>query len=234
MNIEGKVAIITGAGRGIGKCIATVLAKRGAKLAIFSRTKQQIKDTYNELNKFTDVYYEVLDIRKEKDVKEFVKKVIQEYKRIDILVNNAGYVKPRSLLETTLTDWKAQIDTNLTGTFLMTKEVVKHMKDYGGKIINIASTAGITPRPGWSAYAASKSAVINFSLTMSEELKQYGIKVYCIAPGRTATELRKVLAPDEDISKIMQPEKIAEFVETLIADQGDYVSGQVIITKKTD
>ncbi len=232
MNIKGKVAIITGAGRGIGRCIATRLAKKGVKLAILSRTEQQLKDVYNELSKFTSVYYEKLDIRNEKDVKEFVKTVILKYQKIDMLINNAGYVKPVSLLETTLKDWKAQVDINLTGTFLMTREVVKYMKNYGGKIINIASTAGLTPRPGWSAYAASKAGVVNFSLTMSEELKQYGIKVYCIAPARTATELRKILAPSEDPSKILQPENVADLVETLLTEKGNHIDGQVIIIRR--
>jgi len=232
MNIKGKVAVITGAGRGMGRCIATRLAKKGVKLAIFSRTEQQLKDVYNELSKFTDVYYKKLDIRNEKEVREFVKAAILKYQKIDILINNAGYVKPISLLETTLKDWKAQVDINLTGTFLMTREVVKYMKNYGGKIINIASTAGLTPRPGWSAYAASKAGVVNFSLTMSEELKQYGIKVYCLAPGRTATKLRKILAPDEDQSKILQPEKVAELVETLMTEKGNFIDGQVIIIRE--
>ena len=138
MKLKGKVAIITGGGRGIGRCIARKLAKREVTLAITSRTESQLVEVYNELNKFTEIFYKSLDIRKEKEVKKFINEVVRKYKRIDILINNAGYVKPLSLLETTLRDWKAQIDTNLTGTFLMTREVVKHMKNYGGKIVNIA------------------------------------------------------------------------------------------------
>jgi len=232
MSLEGKVAIITGASRGIGRSIAYRLARQGVKLAIVSRTEKQLRETHDELIKYTPVYYEAFDIRDEEKVIKFVKKTVKKYGKIDFLINNAGYVKPLSLLETTLEDWKTQIDINLTGSFLMTREVVRYMKEYGGKIINIASTAGLTPRPGWSAYAASKAALINFSLTMAEELKQYGIRVYCIAPGRTATELRKLLAPDEDQSKILQPENVAELVETLLTEKGDYVDGQVIIIRR--
>ncbi len=232
MNLQGKVAIVTGASRGIGKEIARRLAKNRVRLGIISRNEKVLKETAKELKNLTEVYYKALDVRDENGVKEFVKDMINLYGRIDILINNAGYVKPLSLLETTLEDWKMQLDINLTGTFLMTREVVRYMKNYGGKIVNIASTAGLTPRPGWSAYAASKAGVVNFSLTMSEELKQYGIKVYCVAPGRTATELRRILAPDEDQSKILQPENVAELVETLLTEKGDYIDGQVIVIRK--
>ena len=141
-------------------------------MAVVSRKREQLNKVCQEIGRYTSVYYECFDIRNECRVIEFIRNVVNRYGRINFLINNAGYVKPLSLLETTLDDWKEQIDINLTGAFLMTREVVRYMKEYGGKIINIASTAGLSPRPGWSAYAASKAALINFSLTMSEELKQ--------------------------------------------------------------
>ncbi|MBC8147000.1 MAG: SDR family oxidoreductase, partial [Bacteroidetes bacterium] len=114
----------------------------------------------------------------------------------------------------------------------LTKYVVKYMKSKGGKIINFASTAGMSSRPGWLAYACSKAAVISLSQTLSEELKEYKIKVYCISPGRCATDLRKILAPEEDPSTIMQPEDVAVFVENILSDYGDILDSQNIVLRK--
>jgi len=132
----------------------------------------------------------------------------------------------------TLKQWHDMIETNLTGTFLCTKEAVKYMKKTGGKIINIASMAGTGARPGWSAYAASKAGVINFSLTMAEELKIYGIKVFCICPGRTATALRKKLVPDEDLSKIMKPSAVVNIVKFCLFDEADVIDAQPILVRE--
>src|SRR5690606_33846749 len=112
------------------------------------------------------------------------------------------------------------------------KETVKFMKKTGGKILNVASTAGSSARPGWLAYASSKAALISISQTLSEELSEYGILVYCISPGRCATELRKILAPDEDPSTIMQPEHVGEVVNQLLSDNGVCLDGQNIVVRK--
>ena len=114
----------------------------------------------------------------------------------------------------------------------ITREVVKHMKKTGGKILNVASTAGMSSRPGWLAYSSSKAAVISMSQTLSDELAEYGIKVYCVSPGRCATELRRILAPDEDQSKIMQPEHVADVVNNLLSDSGVCLDGQNIVIRQ--
>src|SRR5690606_33840484 len=101
-----------------------------------------------------------------------------------------------------------------------------------GKILNVASTAGSSARPGWLAYASSKAALISISQTLSEELSEYGILVYCISPGRCATELRKILAPDEDPSTIMQPEDVGDVVYHLLSDTGMCLDGQNIVVRK--
>ncbi len=106
------------------------------------------------------------------------------------------------------------------------------MKRSGGQILNVASTAGSSARPGWLAYASSKAALISMSQTLSEELSEYGIRVYCISPGRCATELRKVLAPDEDPTTIMQPEHVGEVVNRLLSDDGICLDGQNIVVRK--
>ena len=106
------------------------------------------------------------------------------------------------------------------------------MKKQGGKILNVASTAGMSPRPGWVSYASSKAAMISISQTLTEELAEYGIKVYCISPGRCATNLRKKLAPDEDPHTIMQPEDVARIICNLIGQGGNCIDGQNIVVRQ--
>lgn len=215
-----KLAIITGASRGIGYAI-------GKKL---SENYQVINLSRTPIDEF--INYQV-DIRNPLEIKNVFKTIVKKYGTPSILVNNAGYVDPKGILAISYEEWQKTININLTGVFLCTKEFVKYTKKTGGKIINIASTAGTRAQPGWSAYAASKAGVINFSLTMAEELKNYYIKVYCLAPGRCATDLRRKLAPDEDQSKIMQPEDVAELVHYLVS-KDKFIDGQPIVVKQKD
>jgi len=202
-------AIVTGSERGIGKEIARELCRRGHYYYGFSRWNNIdvtdyacIQNAFNELAENPP----------------------------EVLINNAGIIELGSILEITPEAWKWQFDVNMNGVFYCTKEYVRIAKNTGGKIINIASTAGIGARPGRSVYAASKAAVISFSLSMAEELRPYGIKVYCIAPGACNTDLRKQIAPDDDFENMMQPEELARFIVN-IAEDGYMLDNQVIITK---
>ena len=121
---------------------------------------------------------------------------------------------------------------NLFSVFILTRETVRFMKNRGGKIINVASTAGMSARPGWSAYASSKAALISFTQTMSKELEEYKIKLYSVSPGRCATDLRKLLAPEEDPKTIMQPEEVADVIYSLTSGFGNVLDGQNIILRK--
>ena len=228
--MKNKVVIVTGASQGIGREIAINLSENGAKIVLVSRNIKMLKQTASMLNNENIIIQ--TDIRLENSVKNMVKKTIETFGKIDVLINNAGYVEPAGILEMKLKHWTDMIDTNLTGTFLCTKEVVKYMKKSGGKIINIASTAGIGARPGWSGYAASKAGVISFSLTMAEELRNYNIKVFCICPGRTATNLRKKLAPNEDPTTIMQPESVVKIVKYCFTDDANIIEGQPILVRE--
>ena len=180
--------------------------------------------------KNSEIY--ALDLTQYDAVKELVQEVGEKYGTIDMLINVAGYANPKSLLETSIEDWEETYRINVHSIFNITKETVKFMKKTGGKILNVASTAGSSARPGWLAYASSKAAIISMSLTLSEELADYGILVYCISPGRCATELRKVLAPDEDPSTIMQPEHVGEVVNKLLSNDGVCLDGQNIVVRK--
>ncbi|MET3548131.1 3-oxoacyl-[acyl-carrier protein] reductase [Paenibacillus favisporus] len=229
-----KTCLITGASRGIGRAIAIELSyKRGeiSKFILVARDIMELENTKRLMSLSPNIETFVMDQADLKQVEEQLG-IILENNTIDILINCAGFVEPSSLLETTVENWESTFTVNVGSVFLITREIVKKMKSYGGKIINISSTAGLGARPGWSAYSASKAAIINFSLTLSEELKEYGIKVYCISPGRCATDLRKKLAPDEDPASIMQPEEIAYVVNNLISKSGNSLDGQNIVVRQ--
>ena len=228
--VSGKVIIITGASKGIGKEMAITFSSHGAKTVLASRNDKRMEEFKEQLH--GDWMIHKTDVCNEQSVHALVEAVMAKYGRIDVLVNNAGFVEPVGLLEMSLELWEKTIATNLTGCFLCTREVVRFMKKTGGKIVNIASTAGLTPRSGWSAYAASKAGVINFSLTMAEELRLNNIKVFCVCPGRTATVLRRKLAPDEDPTTIMQPKAVVETVEYCLSDAANVLEGQPILVRE--
>src|SRR5690606_14864668 len=193
----GRVILITGASSGIGFKTALKLQEKGDTVVWTSRNAETDNEIINNIK--GDSIALNMDVSDENSVKNTFDKVQQKYGKLDGLINCAGFVDPFSLLMTDFENWKKTIDINLTGTYLTCKYATLIMKENNnGKIVNVASTAGLTPRPGWSAYAAAKSGVINFSSAISEELAEYNIKVFIISPGRTATTLRKILEPSED------------------------------------
>lgn len=218
-----KSVVVTGTSSGLGAEIAKEIRNR--------------KYSYYELTKFNCV-----DVSKHFDVKFFFDDLREEYLKNEskdikdfpcALINNAGICNAGSIFELSENDWTDQIDTNLNGVFYCSKYYSKILKEFNlkGKIINIASTAGLSPRAGRSGYSSSKAGVINFSLSISEELKQYGIKVYTICPGAFDSKLRRKLYPDDDFQNMLKPNKIARFVCNLIED-GEFLDGQIIKIKK--
>ncbi len=225
-----KVVVVTGSRTGIGLEIGLAALETGAKVIFCSRDIEN--NIPAALADKKNYYVKNLDVSNEKSVVDFFSFVEDKFGFLSILVNNAGYANPMGLLDTTLENWNTTIGVNLTGTFLCTKFAVRLMKIKGGKIINISSTAGLTPRPGWSAYAAAKSGIISFSAAMSEELKEYAIKIFVFCPGRTATPLRKILAPQEDPSTIMQPEAVSRIIKLSFYDEFDVLEGQPIVIRE--
>ncbi|MGE8207374.1 SDR family oxidoreductase [Heyndrickxia sp. NPDC080065] len=229
-----KTCVITGASRGIGRAIAINLSHREdiTNFILISRSKEGLLETAEQMQSGKTIECHAIDLTNYEEVENLIFAVGNRYGSIDYLLNVAGFANPKSLLETSIDDWETTYKINVHSIFYITKEVVKFMKKTGGKILNVASTAGMTARPGWLAYASSKAAIISMSQTLSEELSEYGILVYCISPGRCATELRKILAPDEDPTTIMQPEHVGEVVENLLSDTGICLDGQNIIVRK--
>jgi 3-oxoacyl-[acyl-carrier protein] reductase len=226
--------LITGASKGIGKAIVEQIAPFCKGIVLVARTKvllEELGEKINDLNSNCRVIIQDIDISNEENVKNCLQKTSETIGYIDILINCAGKaIFPKGIQEISLDEWNEVFTINVTATYLFVKYSLPLLKlSKSPKIINIASTAGTNPRPGWSVYAASKASVINFTKTIAEEFKPYGISVFCIAPGRTATDLRKTLAPNEDPNSIMQPEEVAKFVKFLMSDTGKYLAGDTII-----
>ena len=186
------------------------------------------------MNKKVNVEEIAFDVANIDQIPSLVKRIFNKYGSIDCLLNIAGYTDPKFLLETTEENLQKTFAINVFAPYILCKECAKYMKAVStvSKIINIASTAGSTPRPGWSVYAMSKAAVIEMSLTLTEELANYGIKVYCLSPGRCATDLRRKLAPEEDQSKIMQPEAVGKEIARMASVSETCLDGQNIIIRK--
>ncbi|HPZ10358.1 MAG TPA: SDR family oxidoreductase [Candidatus Eremiobacteraeota bacterium] len=206
MNIKGKVVLITGGARGIGKATAKLFALEGSKIIICSRNKEELDDTCKEiLSAGGDCLAIECDIKKSSDVKNLVQKSINKYGHIDILINNAGTGYYKLLLETTEEEWNETIDTNLKGVFLLCKECIPYIKK--GIIINISSGAGKKGLPRFSAYCASKFGVIGLTESFVEEFQF--IKFYALCPGPVDT---KLFRDNFHYSPPGKPEEIARII----------------------
>lgn len=231
-----KTCIITGASSGIGKAVAIDLSniKQFANIVLIGRNKKTLESTIasmNTLNKNIIAYEQDLSLLE--GIPKLIEDIFEKCNSIDCLLNIAGHTDPHPLLNIKLESFQETYNVNVFAPILLVRECVKYMKFLNGaKILNIASTAGITPRPGWLSYASSKAALISISQTLTEELAEYKIKVYCVSPGRCATNLRKKLMPDEDPTTIMQPYEVSEIICNLISENEKCLDGQNIIIKK--
>lgn len=239
MSLNGKIALVTGASRGIGREIALKLSKEGADIAFFySSNEEKAKEVIKEIeeNGLKAMGLKV-DVSKEDQVKAAVKSIEKEFGPIDILVNNAGVTRDNLLIRMSERDWEDVLDINLKGAFLTTKAVArKMMKKRYGKIINISSIVGIKGNIGQGNYSASKAGIIGFTKSMALELSSRGIRVNAIAPGFIETDMTDVL--DTEVKEEMlkniplghlgKPEDIANLVMFLVSSDADYITGQVI------
>jgi 3-oxoacyl-[acyl-carrier protein] reductase len=192
MKLENKVALITGAGRGIGRAIAIGLASTGADPIIVARTASELDETSGLIRGLGREPLSVIaDVSKRPDVDKIVRQGLEKFGRIDILVNNAGRQPPiGSLVECDMEDWTRTIMVNLVGTVLCCKAVIPGMIERRrGKIINLSGGGATTPRPNFSAYAASKAAVVRLTETLAKEVKPFNIQVNAIAPGAINTRM---------------------------------------------
>ena len=237
--LEGKVVLVTGASRGIGKATALLAAQNHAKVIInYNNSKDKATELVETITKqgFHATMIKA-DVSKEDEVKLMFKTIKDEHSRIDVLVNNAGIMINNLLMMMKTEDYDRVVDTNCKGVFLCTRQASKMMiKQKSGKIINMSSIVGVNGNHGQSVYSASKSFVIGFTKSTAKELGRYGITVNAIAPGFIETDLTKdtnektkaELMSNIAIGRFGTPEDIATVVLFLSSELSDYVSGQII------
>ncbi len=238
--LEGKIALITGGGRGIGKTVALAFAREGADIVITARTDAQLNAVAEEIRSVGRSCVAVAaDISVDKDVERVFKDAFDEFGRVDILVNNAGIAIDGPFVEISMEDWDRTINVNLRGAALCAKEALSDMLKRGeGVIINIASAAGLRGLPGNAAYSASKGGLIAMSHAVADELRGSGVRVNVICPGPIETEmlmqskLRDFLLKNKD--SLLPPEDIAGAALYLASDLSGGLNSQVITVRNTN
>jgi 3-oxoacyl-[acyl-carrier protein] reductase len=235
-NLQGKVALVTGASRGIGRATALALASEGASVVVnYASSSGAAEAVVAEITSGGGAAIAIkADMSKVAEVEAMYEKVMATYGRVDVLVNNAGITRDTLLLRMKPEDWQAVIDVNLTGVFLATRAASKIMlKQKSGRIVNITSVAGQMGNPGQANYSAAKAGVIGFTRTVARELASRGITVNAVAPGFIATDMTNDLDAEPilkliPLSRYGQPEEVAGMIQFLAASSAaSYITGQV-------
>jgi 3-oxoacyl-[acyl-carrier protein] reductase len=238
MSLSGKVALVTGASRGIGKAVALKLAGEGAAVVVTATSLERAQKTADEITGMGGKALAIeVNVANVAEVEALFAKLIETFGKLDILVNNAGITRDGLLMRMKDTDWNAVLDVNLTGTFSCTREAVKLMaKSKGGRIVNISSVVGEMGNAGQANYCASKAGVIGFSKAVAREYAKRNITVNAITPGFIETDMTDVLSANvkEDLLKQIpagrfgKPEDIANAVIFLVSETGSYITGHVL------
>ncbi|HUU49341.1 MAG TPA: 3-oxoacyl-[acyl-carrier-protein] reductase [Nitrospinota bacterium] len=238
MGLSGKVALVTGGARGIGRSIAIKLAKEGAHIVISDINLNGALDTAKVIEEQGKESIAVEgNVSIFSDVEAMVKQAIDKFGRIDILINNAGVTKDSLLIRMKKEDWDFVLNVNLTGTFNCSKAVAKYMmKQKTGNVVNISSVVGVMGNVGQVNYASSKAGVIGLTKSMARELAPRGIRVNAIAPGFIDTEMTRSLSEEArnrlvtqiPLTRLGTPDDVANCVNFLVSDDADYITGQVI------
>ncbi|MCL2707425.1 MAG: 3-oxoacyl-[acyl-carrier-protein] reductase [Dehalococcoidia bacterium] len=238
MTLQGKTALVTGAGRGIGRAIALKLARNGAFVAVNSYSSQNADAVVAEIHALGGQALALsADISSSDSVTKLFDALLAQRERLDILVNNAGILRDRLLLRMSDEDWNAMIDTNLKSVFLCTRAAIKPMlRARCGRIINISSIAAFNGNPGQACYAATKAGIIGFTRSASREVAKHGITVNAVAPGFIETDMTAGLS-DKQKAKLIScipagfpgtAQDVAETVAFIASDAARYITGQVI------
>ena len=236
IELPGKVALVTGGTRGIGLEICQAFTAAGAKVALCARDGAKAEETAQELGGGARGY--ACDVGVAAQVEAFAKAVDKDFGQIDVLVNNAGFTKDTLLFLMTEADWDSVVDTNLKGTFLMTKYAARGMiKRRWGRVINITSVVGLNGNKGQSNYSASKAGIIGFTKSIAKELASRNVLVNAVAPGYIETELTKGISAEArqyfldniPLGRLGQGSNIASAVLFLASDLASYITGQVLV-----
>ena len=226
----GRVAIVTGAGRGIGRAIAQRFSLEGAAVVLAARTPAQIDEAAAEIESAGGRALAIqCDVSSERDVDRLVDATVRQFGKIDILVNNAAVnLPPTDLTEVDLSVWRNVIDVNLTGAFICTRAVLPHMKRIGsGVVLILSSVGGRRGAAGRGPYRASKAALINFTETIGAEGAEYGVRAVCLCPGGVDTDMMREIGMARG-RELMKPEQVADVAAYAVSDEAATLNGVTI------
>src|SRR5690625_4948079 len=237
--LQGKIALVTGSSRGIGKAIALELGRQGANVAVnYAGNEQKAEEVVQELETIGVQAIKIkANVENESEVKGMVKEVISTFDNLHILVNNAGITRDNLLMRMKVSEFDDVIETNLKGAFLCTKAVTRQMmKQRSGRIINIASIVGVSGNPGQANYVAAKAGVIGLTKSTAKELATRNILVNAIAPGFITTDMTDILTEEQKeailsqipLDRLVEPKDIAKVVHFLATDASKYITGHTI------
>jgi 3-oxoacyl-[acyl-carrier protein] reductase len=240
LRLQGEAALVTGAGRGIGKAIARKFLHEGAEVLICDQDGDRLEDARRELAALGTVHAEVADVTSREEVEELVGRARGTLGRIDVLANNAGISRFEEFLEITDKNWNDTLAINLTGVFLCSQVVAKVMKEQGsGAIVNMASTNGILGEPGLAHYNASKAGVVLLSRTMAIELAPHNIRVNSVCPGFILTDLQLESGMSEEeirgytskipLNRYGRVEEVANAFAFLASDEASFITGTELV-----
>ena len=242
MKLDEKVAIVTGASRGIGKAIALALAKEGASVVVAARSETEgrlhgtIYMTVEEIHSFGGNALAIrTNVMQEEEISELVRRTLEQYGRVDILVNNAGINIPGNITEVSAGRWDLIMGVNLRGTFLCTKGVLPIMMDQeSGSIINLSSILGTRVISGGIPYGVTKAAIERFTIGLAREVKDYNIAVNAICPNYTETEGLRMLHPDADYSSWQRPEIWGKYAAFLAGQNATSLTGKCLTAEELE
>jgi NAD(P)-dependent dehydrogenase (short-subunit alcohol dehydrogenase family) len=241
MTLTGRVALVTGASRGLGKAMALALGEAGARLALVSRDPEKLSEAADEARKLgTEAIVFRADVSQEDSVSQLERDVTAKFGPVDILINNAGVVVRKTCVDFTLADWNYVLDTNLTSVFLMCRSFVPHMKGRGyGRVINVSSIMAHVSLPQRTAYSASKAGLLGFTRALALELASEQITVVGISPGPFRTEMTATLAADPaanaafnsqvPLGRWGRAEEVGKLALYLCSEDASYITGTDIL-----
>jgi 3-oxoacyl-[acyl-carrier protein] reductase len=239
MSFDGKIAVVTGGGRGIGRAIVETLAARCASVVVADRDLESAEQTAQEVAAATGQRLVALpvDVSNNASAKEMLDKAVEAFGRVDILVNNAGVTRDNLIMRMDEADWDFVVDINLKGAWNCSKAIIRTMmKQRYGRIVNMASVSGQSGQAGQTNYSASKAGLIGFTKALAREVASRGITVNAVAPGLIPTslthdlpqELKDAILKQTPLGRLGKPEEVAYAVAFLASDEAAYITGQVL------